>query len=568
MVAEIEKLQKQIDNLKEQLAKEKKTNQLLKKRALQAIVGTNSGGRGQVDVDQSACEVDLAKAMLSSSVKSAFLENVSHEIRSSMNGIIGMTDLVLETELSDEQRQYLEMVGTSVDRLLVVVNEVLDLSRIEKGELELDPEDFNLKESLDHDLYLQNLSARKKGLDLACTIEPDVPAFVHGDPARMVQIVTNLVNNAIKFTTSGGVFIKIENGGYDSDNNFLLRFSVRDTGCGIAPDKLDLINHYFKLKANPGVGLPLSVGTTGLGLTVTSQLVKLMGGEIGVMSTPEETTFWFTLPFKEVADLSGIEEKANTTLEAIEEEVTYALKGAKVLLAEDEYINRILIETILKQLGVDVTSVTNGREAVANACTGEYQLVLMDVQMDDMDGLEATRLIRKHESKHGGHVDIIALTALAMSGDRERCLQAGMDDYLPKPVQRKALINVLAQFLTSRVLVVDGDPASQNVFVRTLVELGWQVTIAETRRSAMYEASLSHFDLIVFDLSTPQLEGREAVKIIRQLDEYSGQRTRIFGLGEGGADEELHKQGFDGYIERPVTKDKILQQLEVFEMAG
>ena len=285
MVAEIEKLQKQIDNLKEQLAKEKKTNQLLKKRALQAIVGTNSGGRGQVDVDQNACEVDLAKAMLSSSVKSAFLENVSHEIRSSMNGIIGMTDLVLETELSDEQRQYLEMVGSSVDRLLVVVNEILDLSRIEKGELELDPEDFNLKESLDHDLYIQNLSARKKGLDLSCTIEPDVPAFVYGDPARMVQIVTNLVNNAIKFTTSGGVYIKIENGGYDTANNFLLRFSVRDTGCGIAPDKLELINHYFKQKANPGVGLPLSVGTTGLGLTVTSQLVKLMGGEIGVKST-------------------------------------------------------------------------------------------------------------------------------------------------------------------------------------------------------------------------------------------------------------------------------------------
>ena len=282
----------------------------------------------------------------------------------------------------------------------------------------------------------------------------------------------------------------------------------------------------------------------------------------------EETTFWFTLPFKEVADLSGIEEKANATLEGIEEEVTYALKGAKVLLAEDEYINRVLIETILKQLGVEVTSVTNGREAVASACSGEYQLVLMDVQMDDLDGLEATRCIRQHESKHGGHVDIIALTALAMSGDRERCLQAGMDDYLPKPVQRKALINVLAQFLTSRVLVVDGDPASQNVFVRTLVESGWQVTIAETRRSAMYEASLSHFDLIIFDLSTPQLEGRETVKIIRQLDEYSGQRTRIFGLGEGGAEEELQKQGFDGYIERPVTKDKILQQLGVFEIAG
>ena len=510
----------------------------------------------------------MARAELSNRVKSVFLENVSHEIRSSMNGIVGMTELVLETELSSEQRQYLEMVGTSVDRLLVVVNEVLDLSRIETGELELDLEDFNLKESLDHDLYLLNLSARKKDIDLVCTIEPAVPAYVHGDSARLVQVVTSLVNNGIKFTTTGGVFVKIENAGYDSGNNILLRFSIRDTGCGIAEEKLELINHYFKQKAKPNIALPLSVGTTGLGLTVASQLVKLIGGEIGVESSPQETTFWFTLPFKEVADFSGIEEKANATLEGIEGEVTYALRGAKILLAEDEYINRVLTETILKQLGVDVTSVTNGREAVDEACAGEYQLILMDVQMEGLDGLEATRLIRKHESKHGGHVNIIALTALAMTGDREKCLQAGMDDYLPKPVQRNELIAVLAQFLTKRVLVVDGDPASQNVFVRTLVEAGWQVTIAETKRSAMYEASLSHFDLIVFDLSTTLLDGVETVKIIRQLEEFSGQRTQIFGLGEERDKGEFQKKGFDAYIERPVNKEKILQQLEVFEAAG
>ncbi len=561
MVADIEKLQKQVENLKEQLAKEKKTNQLLKKRALQAIIGSNGAAR------QNACEVNLVRAELSSRAKSLFLENVSHEIRSSMNGIIGMTDLVLETELSSEQRQYLEMVASSVDRLLVVVNEVLDFSRIETGELELDPEDFNIKESLDHDLYVLNLAARKKELELVCTLEPDVPANIHGDSTRLIQIITNLVNNGIKFTSKGGVYIKIENNGYDSDNNILLRFNIRDTGCGITPDKLDLINHFFKENAQSQIALPLSMGTTGLGLTIASQLVKLMGGEIVAESSPEETTFRFILPFKEVADLTGIEEKANATLEGIEEEVAYALRGAKVLLAEDEFINRVLIETILKQLGVDVTSVNNGGQAVSEACTGQYQVVLMDVQMEDMDGLEATRRIRKHESQHGGHVSIVALTALAMSGDREKCLQAGMDDYLPKPVQRNALINVLAQFLTSRVLVVDGDPASQIIFVRTFVEAGWQVTLAETQRSAMYEASLSHFDLIVFDLSTPELEGLEAVRTIRQLEEYSGQRTSIFGTGNT-VRKDLLEQGFDGYIERPVTKEKILHQLEGIKKTG
>ena len=207
-------------------------------------------------------------------------------------------------------------------------------------------------------------------------------------------------------------------------------------------------------------------------------------------------------------------------------------------------------------------------QAVDEACLGTYQLILMDVQMEDLDGLEATKLIRKHESKHGGHVNIIALTALAMAGDREKCLQAGMDDYIAKPVQRNELVAVLAQFLTKRVLVVDGDPASENIFVRTFVEAGWQVTLAETKRLAMYEASLSHFDLIVFDLSTPQLEGIETIKIIRQLEEFSGQRTQIFGLGEKRDNAELQKNGYDTYIERPVSKEKILQHLEVFEVAG
>jgi signal transduction histidine kinase/CheY-like chemotaxis protein len=562
VVTETEKLEKQIEVLKAQLVKEKKTNKLLKKRALQAILGNNGAGPGQVK--ENACEVDLAQAELSSRAKSIFLENISHEIRSSMNGIVGMTELVLETELSAEQRQYLEMVGSSVDRLLVVVNEILDFSRIETGELELDPEDFNLKESLDHDLYVLRRSAETKDLQLVCTIAPDVPATVHGDSTRLVQIVTNLVDNAIKFTADGGVFVNIDNAGYDTNNNILLRCSVRDTGCGITPDKLELIKHYFKQKATTQLALPLSIGATGLGLTITSQLIKLMGGEISVQSSAKGTTFQFTLPFKEVADLAGLEEKTNVTLEGIEEEVAYALRGARVLLAEDEYINRVLIEAILKQLGVEVTSVTSGRDAVAEACAGAYQLVLMDVQMDDVDGLEATRRIRKHERQQGGHVSIIALTALAMSGDREKCLQAGMDDYLPKPVQRNALVSVLARFLTRRVLVVDGDPVSQSTFVRTLVEVGWQVTIAETRRAAMYEASLSHFDLIVFDLSTPQLEGAEGVKIIRRLEEYSGRRTPIFGIGGEMDHGELQELGFDGYIQRPVTRDNILQQLEIF----
>ncbi|TKB11655.1 response regulator [Desulforhopalus sp. IMCC35007] len=552
-----EKLEKRIQQLEAELVEQKRTNKLLKKRALQAIIGNRSAQL--CEADRLECEAGLKRAELSSRVKSVFLENVSHEIRSSMSGIVGMTDLVLETELSPDQRLYLEMVGSSVDRLLVVVNEILDFSRIETGEIEFLAEDFNLKESLDHDLYVMSQAAQDKDLSFTCTVDADVPTHVHGDEGRLVQIVTNIVNNAIKFTDKGSVSIAIQNHGYDGDNNLRLKFTVQDTGCGIAAEKLEQINYYFKQELKPHVAMPLSIGTTGLGLTITSQLVKLMGGEIGVESGKRGTRFWFILPYKEVADISFLEEQTSETVENIKEEATYALRGAKVLLAEDEYINRVLIETVLVQLGVDVFSVASGEEAVEEACSGKYQFVLMDIQMEGMDGLEATRRIRSYEHAHGGHIPIVALTAHAMVGDREKCLQAGMDDYLTKPLVRKEILEVLQQHLTNRALVVDSNIESQNVFVRSLIESGWQVTIAETWRSAMYEASLTHFDLIILDTTSPELQGREAAKTIRQLEQYTGQRAKILNLTETA--ETDAGNDFDGVITRPATREKVLQHL-------
>ena len=559
-MADIEKLEKRLKKLEAELVEQKRTNKLLKKRALQAIVGNRNSLL--CEEGRKECEAGLVRAELSSRVKSVFLENVSHEIRSSMSGIVGMTELVLETDLSPEQRSYLEMVGSSVDRLLVVVNEILDFSRIETGEIEFEAEDFDLKQSLDHDLYVMNQSAQVKGLELTCTVNPDVPTLVHGDEGRLIQIVTNIVNNSIKYTSEGSVAVTIENDGYDTDNNLKLRFSVLDTGCGIAEEKVEQINHYFKQEIKPHVTLPLSIGTTGLGLTITSQLVKLMGGEIGVESDGEGTRFWFVLPYKEVADLSTLEEQATETVANIKEEATYALRGAKILLAEDEYINRVLIETVLNQLGVDVTSVASGEEAAEQACSGEFQFVLMDIQMEGMDGLEATRRIRSHEKKHGGHIPIVALTAHAMVGDREKCLQAGMDDYLTKPVVRKEILAVLTEHLTSRALVVDSDIESQNIFVRSLIESGWQVTIAETKRSAMYEASLNHFDLIILDTTNAQIQGLEAVKIIRQLEQYTGQRAKILSLDSKKV-KKAKGDAFDGTIVRPATREKLLAHLDL-----
>jgi signal transduction histidine kinase/CheY-like chemotaxis protein len=564
MVTEIEKLQQQVEALQDQLDKQKKTQEILKKRAVQAIL--NGKNAALQTNSHRECEVGLARAELANRVKSVFLENVSHEIRSSMNGIVGMTNLVLETELSPEQRLYLEMVNSSVDRLLIVVNEVLDFSRIETGELPIETEDFNLKEGLDHDLYLLSLAAKKKHLAFSCTLAPEVPAYVHGDATRLVQILTNLVNNAIKYTASGGVSVAIENCGYDGAERFRLRFTITDSGCGIAPEKLEMINHYFRHRAASTVALPLSIGTTGLGLTVASQLVKLMGGEIRVESTAHGSIFSFELPFGEVADIHSLEEKTHATLENISESSTHALKGVRVLLAEDEHINRTLIETILKQYGVVVTAVDNGKDAVREACSGGYQAVLMDVQMEEMDGLEATRAIRKHERKTGGHIDVVALTAQAMPGDREKCLQAGMDDYLAKPLDKSQLIEVLVKIFTRRALLVEGNGNSQQQLLRLLVEAGWQVVLAETRRSAMYEASLSHFDLILLDVSTPYLESSRVAQLIRQLEDYTGRRAVILAIGEARDQDKVGTEGgFNGFLLRPPTKKHLMRLFPGFD---
>ncbi len=562
-MVEIEKLQQQVEDLKKQIVREKKTTTILKKRVFVAAMKARSvGDRAVYGEPGRHYQFD---ADPSSHGKSTFLEGVSHEIRSSMNGIAGMTGLVLETELTKEQRQYLEMVNSSVDRLLSVVNQVLDYSKIESGELDLKRENFELKGSLDHDLYLLRLTAQRKNIELSCHIAPNVPAYINGDPERLIQVIRNLVNNGIKFTSEGSVTIKIENDGYDSDNHLQLKFIITDTGCSIGEKNQEAISRYFKQKAKNRPAHPLVMGTAGMGLTVVSQLVGIMGGEVGFESGLSGSTFWFTIPVQEVTDYSIVEKQGGGVFEGIQKTKSYALKGARILLAEDEHITRVLIQTILHQLDVEVTCTESGKKAVEEGCRGEYDVVLMDIQLEEMDGLDATREIRKFEKETGGHLPVIALTAMAMPGDREKCLQAGMDDYLSKPVERERLVDMLSKYLTSNALVVVSEVDRQQIVVRTLVESGWQITIAETKRTAMYEASLSHFDLIVFDIATPELKSLEAVKIIRQLEEYSGQRAMIMGVGCDKNGGKCLEYGVDSYIDGSLTEDKIKAQLALVE---
>lgn len=502
-------------------------------------------------------EEALHRAERASFIKSEYLENMSHTIRTAVNGVVGMTTLLQDTDLNPEQGRYLEMINISVDRLLEGVGEVLDYAKIEAGQLELESCDFNLKGSLDNSLYLLSLAAEQKGITLRCEIDKDVPENLHGDPKRLVQVLTNLINNSIKYSESGDISIQISNEGYDSENNLALLFSVRDQGAGIDLSLQHDIIEAFDIedisKVYPGGGV-------GVGLTICLRLVRMMGGEIAMASSDKGSRFWFTVPFKEVAE--PVQQPDQSDRQRRQEAAHYALQGAKILLAEDEQINRLLTETILTQAGAQVVSVENGWEAVKKTAEENFALVLMDVQMPEMDGLEATRLIRKREIREGtGRVTVIALTALAMQGDREKCLQAGMDDYLAKPIDKESLLQMLTRYLTRTALVMVSNVGDQKTTVRSLVENGWDVTIAESTRSALYEVSLNCFDLVILETGATGSGGQEAARVIRKLEEYSGKRAYIYGLAEKTND--LLLDGLDGSLPKPITRESLEEVLRL-----
>jgi len=278
--------------------------------------------------------------------------------------------------------------------------------------------------------------------------------------------------------------------------------------------------------------------------------------------------FWFTWTFTQPSG-EGSSARPSIGVPVSTDQgqsANFMLSGARVMLAEDEPISRILIETLLEQAGIEVEVVENGKQAVKRAVEGDFQAILMDVQMPVMDGLEATREIRGNERQHGGHLPIVALTAHAMHGDREKCLQAGMDDYLTKPLGKAELFETLTRYLTSTALVVDGDPISQQKVVEFLIESGWRVTIAESGRSAMYEASLSPFDLILLDTAMAQGDGAETAKIIRRLEEYSGRQALILGIESSDAGEALEntyrESGVDAFIQRPIDISELKNLIE------
>ncbi|MFC1654683.1 PAS domain S-box protein [Myxococcota bacterium] len=357
------------------------------------------------------------KLRQASRAKDEFLANMGHELRTPLSGIIGMTALLQDTEMSSQQRQYVRTVNRSARALLTIINDLLDFSSIETGRMSIEHVPFDLKFAVDDVIQVLSARAIETGLELAVHYSPDAPHRVIGDAGRIRQVLTNLVDNAVKFTDAGRVVVTVECESKTLDRA-RIKLSVEDTGIGIPAEGLERIfDKFTQVDASP----TRRHGGTGLGLAISTQLVELMGGKLGVSSRPGEgSNFWFELLLPLQTGAAAMEGEMETA-------------GSRVLVVEDNDVNQEVAATILRKLGCDVEVAGDGKQAVEMAGTSPYDLIFMDCQMPGMDGFEATAEIRRREVVSGRHTKIVAMTAHSTEEDKHRCLGAGMDDYLSKP---------------------------------------------------------------------------------------------------------------------------------------
>ena len=417
--------------------------------ALNLVIGIAGSALGQAhefqekvaaiqDLENAKTELIFSRdqARSATTAKSQFLANMSHEVRTPLNGILGMSGLLLDTQLNGEARDYATAIKTSGESLLALVNDILDFSKIEAGRLLFEQLDFDLHSTLQDISKSFSYIARQKDLKLTMESDPTLPHLVNGDPGRVRQILINLIGNAIKFTSQGTVQIKLK---CLDPNAVRLRFEITDTGIGIPPES---IPNLFDEFTQADVSTTRKFGGTGLGLSICKRLVEKMNGEIGVSSkVGEGSTFWFTIQLNPASAPEATVNKGTLA------EIPHREKPWRILVGEDNQVNQMIIRKMLEKLDIRCEIAGDGKEVIAALQSRPYDLVFMDCHMPEMDGYDATAFIRESKSIPDNQIPIIAMTANAMQGDREKTLAAGMDDYLSKPVDMKKLREILAKWL-------------------------------------------------------------------------------------------------------------------------